>query len=544
MMAPHSGFTSRGPQESSACRSNPSDGSPAGPAFEHSVWLALAAESPQNTPAAKGHPRRCWAACWETKHEFCSPFKATPSKGRSKLAPLDIPGRPSESSPTEPATPSKTAPHLVPPDQKPEAEMKASELFSTERRLFVLVSFIILAAAAYILGHTARSDSRFLLEPRVLLEPRLLLEFQQPPLVSGAPLKPDSAFVPATLSEPADSRETPLGPEAPLQTAHCPIEAPPQNIGARAWQTVEEDVIPRGNEVWERASLLFDRWNDGSQQLDEEKFYADRPELLGHTGAGEPGFAWFKHLTNLEDPTPVEFVSRPPPSSVQLPRCDVAKMQREERSGGVSVCAMVRNEEQALAQWLNYYYYLGVDKIVLYDDGSTDGTAEVAAAYSGFVDYVKWEKEPGRNWETDQVIIYYTCIERELARGAKWVGALDVDEYVVFDDPNERLDRFLDGFSGGRPNVGSVSFTWRMMHSDAISLPDPAFALLDVRYACKDGGDDWHHVKTFVKAGAFERTQHPHYVILKEGFHQFDVSGEGSEGVHLAAVLLYPALCI
>ncbi|GAQ84374.1 hypothetical protein KFL_001860210 [Klebsormidium nitens] len=402
--------------------------------------------------------------------------------------------------------------------------MKASELFSTERRLFVLVSFILLAAAAYFLGHTARSNTRFLLGPRVLLEPRLLLEFQHPPLVA---LRPESEPVPETppFSGNVDLPEAPLATDAPLPIAHCPIEAPPQNIGARAWQTVEEDVIPRGNEVWGRAGVLFDRWNNGSLQLDEEKFYGDRPELLGHTGGGEPGFAWFKHLTNLDDSKPVEFASRPPPSSVQLPRCDVAKMHPEERLGGVSVCAMVRNEEQALAQWLNYYYYLGVSKVVLYDDGSTDGTAEVAAAYSGFVDYVKWEKEPGRNWETDQVIIYYTCIERELARGAKWVGPLDVDEYVVFDDPNERLDSFLDGFAGGRPNVGSVSFTWRMMHSDAISLPDPAFALLDVRYACKDGGDDWHHVKTFVRAGAFERTQHPHYVILKDGFHQFDVSG-------------------
>lgn len=299
-------------------------------------------------------------------------------------------------------------------------------------------------------------------------------------------------------------------------------------IGPRVWQTIEADVIPRGSKDWDRVGILFDQWNNGNLQIDESHFYENRPEVWGQTGARQPGYAWFKFVTDPKDQKPVAFVPRAPPARVLLPWCErtVEKHIEKNPASDVSVCIIVRNEERALREWINYYLFLGVGRIAVYDDMSVDRTSEIARAYGDAVSYMKWEPSP-KGWEIDQMDMYLDCASKERDRGAKWVGNLDVDEYLVFDDPNQKVDSFLHAFDRHHPNVGSVSFNWRMMSSDEVSLPDPAFTVLDVQYACSDRSDERHHVKTFVKLEAFRGVENPHFQLLKEGFRQYDVSGGG-----------------
>ncbi|GAQ80387.1 hypothetical protein KFL_000530150 [Klebsormidium nitens] len=72
---------------------------------------------------------------------------------------------------------------------------------------------------------------------------------------------------------------------------------------------------------------------------------------------------------------------------------------------------------------------------------------------------------------------------------------------------------------------GAVSFAWKLMHSDAVTLPDPAFSTLDVRFRCRDRPEEELILKTFAKAAAHEYIDHPHFQKLKSGYRQYVASG-------------------
>ncbi|GAQ80389.1 hypothetical protein KFL_000530170 [Klebsormidium nitens] len=297
--------------------------------------------------------------------------------------------------------------------------------------------------------------------------------------------------------------------------------SPSSLIGIRVWPKLTQDevrTVGEGSKEWDLMSSFLNFWNAG-WKLDEAHFYKTRPEALTEAGGGQPGFALFKHVLNPEDPRPVEFVPRGDPSRILLPKCE---RNVTVKPGGVGICLKVRNEERALEEWLNYQYSLGVSQVSIYDDGSTDRTAEIAQSYGPFVDYMRWDR-PSGVFQADEINMYQDCVKWQTKRGAEWIGAIDVDEYVVFEDPNQTLDAFLARFDDENVDVGAVSFAWRLMHSDAVALPDPAFATLDVRFRCRDLEE--LVLKTFAKTAAHESIDHPHFQKLKPGFRQYVASG-------------------
>ncbi|MEE3625430.1 glycosyltransferase family 2 protein [Nitrospirillum sp. BR 11752] len=63
----------------------------------------------------------------------------------------------------------------------------------------------------------------------------------------------------------------------------------------------------------------------------------------------------------------------------------------------VSICAIVKNEGDFLLEWVAYYRLMGVDRFVIYDNGSTDGTRlllDRIAARAG-ITVVDWPSAAG-----------------------------------------------------------------------------------------------------------------------------------------------------
>ena len=48
---------------------------------------------------------------------------------------------------------------------------------------------------------------------------------------------------------------------------------------------------------------------------------------------------------------------------------------------GVAMAAITKNEGPFIAEWVAYHYLLGVEHFIIYDNGSTDGSAAVATAH-------------------------------------------------------------------------------------------------------------------------------------------------------------------
>jgi hypothetical protein len=121
----------------------------------------------------------------------------------------------------------------------------------------------------------------------------------------------------------------------------------------------------------------------------------------------------------------------------------------------VAVVTVIKNEASDLAAWLAWYNTIGVDTIILFEDGSDDHTYEIAKAASQCQDIRLLRTDSTLRSHTDR----QTAAFREaLARfGAKfeWMGFLDGDEYLHL--PQDlSIKSFLARYTG----ANGLGFSW------------------------------------------------------------------------------------
>ena len=92
----------------------------------------------------------------------------------------------------------------------------------------------------------------------------------------------------------------------------------------------------------------------------------------------------------------------------------------------LTIAAIMKNEGPYIKEWLDFHILVGVNKFYLYDNGSTDNTAEILKPYidSGIVEYTYF---PGR---AQQRPAYYDVINKH-ADDTRWMALIDLDEFLV-----------------------------------------------------------------------------------------------------------------
>ena len=104
---------------------------------------------------------------------------------------------------------------------------------------------------------------------------------------------------------------------------------------------------------------------------------------------------------------------------------------RTDRSG-LAIVAISKNEAPYLREWLTFHRLAGVDHVYLYDNGSTDRSAEAVEPFvrSGFVTVRDWPMP----WNVSQSVTAQTLAYADAARAYgpewRWMAFIDVDEFL------------------------------------------------------------------------------------------------------------------
>lgn len=101
--------------------------------------------------------------------------------------------------------------------------------------------------------------------------------------------------------------------------------------------------------------------------------------------------------------------------------------------GRFDVCIIVKNEARYIAEWIEYHLMIGVERIVVYNNGSEDDLATACAPYPQ-LHIIDW---PIRG---DQQRLAYQHYLTHLASGADWVAFIDADEFICFRGPGTLAD--------------------------------------------------------------------------------------------------------
>ena len=92
----------------------------------------------------------------------------------------------------------------------------------------------------------------------------------------------------------------------------------------------------------------------------------------------------------------------------------------------IAACAIFKNEAPYVLEWLAFHKMVGVDLFVLYDNGSTDGGADLIrqSSFARNVTIVEWSHAAG------QMPAYQDFCDNHAAR-FDWVAFIDLDEFIV-----------------------------------------------------------------------------------------------------------------
>lgn len=114
---------------------------------------------------------------------------------------------------------------------------------------------------------------------------------------------------------------------------------------------------------------------------------------------------------------------------VRVARPEAGPGHGDARPRMLTVCAIMKNEGPRLQEWLTFHAIQGVERFLLYDNGSTDQTFDVLRPWleAGHVELVHW---PDFVREGNAQYLAYAHAVCRTAATTRWLAVIDIDEFL------------------------------------------------------------------------------------------------------------------
>ncbi len=154
----------------------------------------------------------------------------------------------------------------------------------------------------------------------------------------------------------------------------------------------------------------------------------------------------------------------------------------------LAVCAIAKNEGSYFKEWIEWHRAQGVEKFYIYDNDSTDNTADVLAPYiaEGLVEYTF---VPGQR---QQIPVYDDCIARHRLE-MRWLIFLDLDEFIVTSGGVRLLD-----FLRRMEPYPVVEVNWLVYGSGGEKVRRPGGVMERFKHHSRLDHETNRHVKSFI----------------------------------------------
>jgi hypothetical protein len=188
--------------------------------------------------------------------------------------------------------------------------------------------------------------------------------------------------------------------------------------------------------------------------------------------------------------------------------------------------AIFQDEAPYLKEWIEFHKLVGVEHFYLYDNCSTDDFQEVLQPYihSGEVELFTWpiRAVSWDNWlHKVQPGAYTHCLKRVKGE-TKWLAIIDIDEFLT---PVQEMT--VPEILSDYEEFGGVCFNWKIFgHSGFFEIPSNKLMVETLVMTAPLDRSTHRAVKSIVRPECVEKTQHPHYVIYKEGFYHVNADKE------------------
>ncbi|WP_184543775.1 glycosyltransferase family 92 protein [Mucilaginibacter sp. FT3.2] len=179
----------------------------------------------------------------------------------------------------------------------------------------------------------------------------------------------------------------------------------------------------------------------------------------------------------------------------------------------LAVCAIVKDENGYLAEWIGYHAGIGVEHFYLYDNGSRIPIVETLAEL-GLTHLATVRTYRG---VAVQAKAYSDCIRR-FGSESRWMAFIDVDEFIVPKNDGNNVADLLASYE----EYGGIGMNWLVFGSSGHLARTNRPQLESFQMRSDANFSVNRHIKSIVQPRYVRKAANPHYFKFKKG--KFTVS--------------------
>ena len=196
----------------------------------------------------------------------------------------------------------------------------------------------------------------------------------------------------------------------------------------------------------------------------------------------------------------------------------------------LAVAAIFKNEAHYLDEWLNYHLLAGVEHFYLYDNGSTDNSAEVLAPYVE-KNLVTLTNFPGKMMQ----IPACEDVLNQFRFHCRYMAFIDLDEFI-FPKTNVSIADVADEVFSRDSKIAALGMNWQHFGSNGHETADYSRGVLE-RFT-RRAKSDWTfmneeegfqagniYIKSIVNPRRVDYPISPHYAVYFPGFTSLNSAG-------------------
>lgn len=183
----------------------------------------------------------------------------------------------------------------------------------------------------------------------------------------------------------------------------------------------------------------------------------------------------------------------------------------------IALVGIVKNEGPYLREWIEYHKILGISKFYIYDNSSTDKTAEVLKELATDCNVV-YQKVSGVAHQMD---VYNDALE--IARKSnEYLLFLDADEFIFLQDNSTSLLESIKEIFCKDSHIGGIAINWLIFGSSNYQQKPAGLVTQSYFLRSKEDFEKNAHVKTVCDPRKVAGVLNPHYPEYLTGYYAVD----------------------
>jgi len=175
----------------------------------------------------------------------------------------------------------------------------------------------------------------------------------------------------------------------------------------------------------------------------------------------------------------------------------------------VSICCIIKDENEYLAEWMNYHLSIGVKHFFIYDNESSIPVKHTLKNL-GLLQYATVIKIKGKSMQMPA----YRQGFKIFRMATKWMAFIDADEFIVPKSTNGDLPLFLKDYEA----YGGLGINWLIFGSSGLKTKQNSSQILTFTLRSDISFHTNRHIKSIVQTQFVALVDNPHYAIYKPGY--------------------------